>query len=54
MRREDLRNQGLTEEQINFVMQQNGIDIENAVPDSYVKNRAKLARILYLCYNTNC
>lgn len=30
MRREDLRNQGLTEEQINFVMQQNGIDIENA------------------------
>lgn len=31
MRREDLRNQGLTEEQINFVMQQNGMDIENAI-----------------------
>lgn len=30
MRREDLRNQGLTDDQIEFVMQQNGQDIEAA------------------------
>ena len=41
MKREDLKNKGLTDEQIEFVMQQNGQDIETAKQNAAATEKAR-------------
>jgi hypothetical protein len=41
MKREDLKNKGLTDEQIEFVMQQNGQDIEAAKQNAAASEKAR-------------
>lgn len=41
MKREELKDKGLTDEQINFVMQQNGQDIENAKQNAAATEKAR-------------
>ena len=41
MKREDLRNKGLTDEQIEFVMNQNGQDIESAKQNAAATEKAR-------------